>query len=232
MSETGGIWAYWEEASSEVHDAVGRKREERRSVLRELGLTLSHELGNALVSLATFRQMPADRSSTEMVASLKEDIRKLEQLNKRLEMLQNLDEIESTGVDLRTVVSEVGAAHDVAVEVGPDEVNLIVADELVRFALGALVETMTENYPPDAASDLTIQLRSTGEAEDRTALISLKGSHLELEGILPEPEKDAVPNQGRMAVFLAKEIIRIHQGHIHAGPGIQGTEILISLRSC
>jgi hypothetical protein len=31
-------------------------------------------------------------------------------------------------------------------------------------------------------------------------------------------------------VFLAKEIIRLHRGEIHAGPGLGGTEILISLR--
>jgi signal transduction histidine kinase len=40
-----------------------------------------------------------------------------------------------------------------------------------------------------------------------------------------------VPNQGRLGVFLAKEIIRLHRGEIHAGPGLEGTEILISLRS-
>jgi hypothetical protein len=34
-----------------------------------------------------------------------------------------------------------------------------------------------------------------------------------------------------MSVFLAKEILRLHHGEIHAGPGIEGTEILISLRS-
>jgi hypothetical protein len=31
-------------------------------------------------------------------------------------------------------------------------------------------------------------------------------------------------------VFLAKEILRLHHGEIHAGPGMEGTEILISVR--
>jgi hypothetical protein len=79
---------------------------------------------------------------------------------------------------------------------------------------------------------MTLQLRSTGEGGELTALVSLKGKNLELEGILPEPVEGAVPNQGRIAVFLAKEIIRLHHGEIHAGPGMEGTEILISLRSC
>jgi hypothetical protein len=33
-----------------------------------------------------------------------------------------------------------------------------------------------------------------------------------------------------MSVFLAKEILRLHHGQIHAGPGMEGTEILISVR--
>ena len=31
--------------------------------------------------------------------------------------------------------------------------------------------------------------------------------------------------------FLAKEILRLHHGEIHAGPGMEGTEILISVRA-
>jgi hypothetical protein len=78
--------------------------------------------------------------------------------------------------------------------------------------------------------ELALKVRSTGSGADLTALLSIKGRHLELEGILPEPTEDSVPNQGRITVFLAKEILRLHRGEIHAGPGIEGTEILISLR--
>ena len=74
-------------------------------------------------------------------------------------------------------------------------------------------------------------MRSTGSGAELTVLLSLKGKHLELEGILPEPEEGAVPNQGRVGVFLAKEILRLHHGEIHAGPGMEGTEILISVGS-
>jgi len=47
---------------------------------------------------------------------------------------------------------------------------------------------------------------------------------------LPEPSDGAIPNQGRLGVFLAKEILRLYHGEIHAGPGLEGTEILISFR--
>lgn len=232
IAETGGVWAFWEEASAEVHDAVERRRAERRSLLRELGLTLSHELGNALVSLATFRQVPPDKLTPPMYETLKADIGSLERLNQRLGMMQNLDEMEPAELDLRKLVKTVGDSCNVDVEVGPDPVRLLVAGKLLEFALISLVDTLAENRPTEGTRDLGLQLRSTGSGDELTALISFKGKNLELEGILPEPRPGEVPNQGRLAVFLAKEVIRLHQGDIHAGPGVMGTEILISLRSC
>ncbi len=230
VAETGGVWAFWEEASAEVHDATGRARGERRHLLRELALTLSHELGNALVSLATFRQVPAGRTTPALIETLKADIAKLEALNRRLGLMQTMDETEPRTVDLRELVKTLGASARLEVEVGPDPVRLHAAPALLEFALGALIETLAENHPEQAAAELALQLRSTGEGRELTALVSIKGKHLELEGILPEPVAEAVPNQGRLAVFLAKEIIRLHHGEIHAGPGMEGTEILVSLR--
>jgi signal transduction histidine kinase len=232
INETGGVWAFWEEASSQVHDAVLRSREERRSVLRELALTLSHELGNALVSLAMFRQVTDQKMSAEMLKTLKADIGSLERLNKRLGMMQNLDEIEPVEMDMRDLIKRVANDCQVEVEVVPDAVRLPIAADLLEFALSSLIDTLAENQTGLSDSNLALQLRSTGSEDELTALISIKGRNLELEGILPEPAQGEVPNQGRIAVFLAKEIIRLHRGEIHAGPGIQGTEILISIRAC
>ena len=89
---------------------------------------------------------------------------------------------------------------------------------------------MRENRGELGLRELSLKVRSTGTGPELTALLSLKGKHLELEGILPEPTEGSVPNQGRIGVFLAKEILRLHHGEIHAGPGLEGTEILISLR--
>ena len=146
--------------------------------------------------------------------------------------MQNLDEADPVEIDLRELVIKLGTSCKCEVEVGPDAVQLPVASDLLEFALSALLDNLSENQTGRGNPGLTIQLRSTGSHDELTALISVKGRNLELEGILPEPVVGDVPNQGRMAVFLAKEIIRLHQGEIHAGPGLQGTEILISLRAC
>ena len=117
------------------------------------------------------------------------------------------------------------------VEVGPDPVPLSVARGLMEFSLRSIIATVIENRSALNAGELALQVRSTGKGAELTALLSLKGKHLELEGILPEPTENEVPNQGKLGVFLAKEVLRLHQGEIHAGPGMDGTEILISLRS-
>ena len=232
VAETGGVWAFWQEASSEVHDAVTRQRANRRNLMHELGLTLSHELGNALVSLATFRQSStANPLPASLLETVKKDVAKLETLNRHLGLMQTLHEVEADAIDMRELAQNVGSFLGVRVEVGPDQVVLTVAKKMLEFALRSLVETITENRGELGAKDLALQVRSTGAGAELTALFSLKGRHLELEGILPEPVIGAVPNLGRLGVFLAKEILRLHHGEIHAGPGMEGTEILISFRN-
>lgn len=231
VAETGGTWAFWEEASGEVHDALARERAGRRDVLRELALTLSHELGNALVSLATFRQATEERPiPPPLIETMKRDVVQLEALNNNLALMQSFHEVEAANVDVRDVAQHVGSVLGIRVEVGPDPVVLMASKKLLEFALRALIRTVGENRPEHGLKELALKVRSTGSGADLTALLSLKGKHLELEGILPEPVSGAVPNQGRLGVFLAKEILRLHQGEIHAGPGMEGTEILISLR--
>jgi hypothetical protein len=231
IAETGGVWAYWEEASGEVHDAAVRARAGRRDLLRELSLTMSHEVGNALVSLATFRQSSSERPlPPALLATMKTDVSQLEGFNDHLALMLSLHETEASPLDVRDLAQQVGQALGLRVEVGPDPVVLEANHKLLEFALRALIRTVAENRPDQGVRELALKVRSTGSGAELTALLSLKGRNLELEGILPEPVDGSIPNQGRLAVFLAKEILRLHHGGIHAGAGMEGTEILFSLR--
>jgi hypothetical protein len=231
VAETGGVWAFWEEASAEVHDAIARAYSERRALLREIALTLSHEVGNALVSLATFRQLTYEKPlPASLLDTIKGDVAKLELLNNHFGLMESLYEAEAETIDIRDLAQSAGYAFGIRVEVGPDNVTMRVSKKLLEFAVRSLIQTVTENRPDKSTKELELKVRSTGTGGNLTALLSLKGTDLELEGILPEPTTESVPNQGRLAVFLAKEILRLHHGDIHAGPGIEGTEILISVR--
>jgi hypothetical protein len=232
VAETGGVWAFWEEASVEVHDAAVRFSTDRRDLLLEIALTLSHELSNGLVSLGILRQLaPGTVPPPPILEMVRGDVTRLEELNRSLSLMQVLHETTASLIDMRDLAREIGTALGLNVEVGSEPVKLSVARNLVSFALRSLITTVGENRPDRGLSELSMELRVTGEDRERTALLSLKGKRLELEGVLPEPKDVSVPNQGHLGVFLAKEILRLHHGEIHAGPGMQGTEILFSLRS-
>jgi hypothetical protein len=231
IAETGGTWAVWEEAGADVRDAVTRQRQERSELLRELGLTLAHEFGNALVSLSLLRQLRADQAiPATLLDTLRSEIARLESVNRVVGLMQNLHETAPSFVDIRELARAVGHQRGIKVKVKPEPVMLTVARSLVEFALRVLIETVSENRPEGVAQALTLQVRSSGSGTDLTALISIEGQGLELEGIVPEPVANAVPNQGRLGVLLAKEILRMHNGDIHGGPGMDGPEILVSLR--
>lgn len=231
VSETGGAWVFWEEASNDVADWMQDQRQNRLELLRDLSLTLNHELGNALVSFAAMGNRSSQlRLPAALRKSIASDLARLTRLNNDLVKLAEFALMQAEKVDLRTILQQAGEAVGTTVEVPPDPVEIEVVGELVRYALEALICTIAENQPADASSRLKVQLRSTGDATVMTALISIQGTGLELEGILPDPDPDQIPNQGRLAVFIAKEIVRLHGGEIHAGPGMEGTEILLSLR--
>jgi hypothetical protein len=155
----------------------------------------------------------------------------LEALNTNLALMESLHIAEPDRVDIRDIAQTVGQSLGVIVEVGTDPIILLANKKLIEFTIRSLLCTVVENRPEQGTSELALKVRSTGTEGELTALLSLKGRNLELEGILPEPVPDAVPNQGRMSVFLAKEILRLHHGEIHAGPGLECVEILISLQS-
>ena len=159
------------------------------------------------------------------------DIGKLEALNRQLGFLQTLTECVGKLVDLRELVHKLGADLELRVEAGDEPLPLFVAPELVDFALRALLGVVAENRGPRKTAELTLRVRMVGDGTKATALVSLSGRHLELEGILPEPQAEAVPNHGRIGVFIAKEILRMHQGEIHGGPGLEGAEILLAFRA-
>jgi hypothetical protein len=201
-------------------------------MLRELALTLNHELGNALVSLTTFRQANGDRPlPPALVQTVKGDVAQLETLNTNLALIQGLHEVDPAETEVREIAQAVGGSLGIRVEIGPEPIILRTSKQLLEFSLSAIIRAIAENRPDEAMKDLTLKVRSTGSGAELTALLSIKGKNLELEGILPEPVEESVPNQGRIGVFLAKEVLRLHQGEIHAGPGLECMEILISLRS-
>ena len=229
--EVGGVWVRWEDAAAELVESRERDRRARRELLRELALTLSHEMGNSLVSLSTFRQAGADRPlPVAMLETMRADIGRLQRLNTQLGLMQTMHEAEAGTVDVKDLAQEIGRSLGLRVEVSSESAVLNADRRLLDFALRSFFETIGENRGELGLRELALKVRRTGEGPNTIALVSLKGKPLELEGVLPRPTEASVPSQGHLKVLLAREILALHHGEIHAGPGLEGTEILISIR--
>jgi len=231
IAETQGVWANWEDATGELLEQHRRARAERLALLHDLALTLNHELGNSLVSLAALRHNPgAETNSPVLLAAIKRDIASLEAVNRHLASLPTFSEVEAESIDLRALVHSVGRKCGVTVETGSQEILLDVAPKLIEFGLESILESIAENRPGLGKRDLVMSLRTSGAGENLAAVLSIRGAGLALEGILPAPQPGATPTHGRIGVFIAKEIVHLHGGSIEAGTGTNGPEISLSIR--
>jgi hypothetical protein len=231
IAETQGVWVSWEDASAELVEQHRRERADRLALLHDLALTLNHELGNSLVSLAALRHNPgAETNSPVLLAAIKRDIAALEAINRHLSSLPTFSEVAAESVDLRALVYSVGRKCGISVETGAEEILLDVAPKLIEFGLESILESIAENRPGLGKRELVMSLRTAGSGDNLTAVLGIRGAGLALEGILPAPKPGATPTHGRIGVFIAKEIIRLHGGVIEAGTGVNGPDITITLR--
>ena len=256
VPELDGVWAVWEEAAPEIERITALLEQHRRELFRNLGLTLSHELSNPLVSLVTYAQLlargsnppvgvtPAGDSTPPMDSNpplgnialarevaLSNEVAKLKLLNEHATLLGEIATPTPAAVSLNSLLSDLAAERSLTTRFIEEQVVLNLDANLVKFAFGALLDAIAANRPDEGLQHLILTLRAVGTGAARTAVITIEGKRLELDGTLPPPSAGGTPNQGRLSVFLAREILRLHGGTLQAGPGLKGTDIQISLGS-
>ena len=236
--EVDGVWVQWEEAAPEIERIRAELEQHRRELFKNLGLTLSHELSNPLVSLVTFAQLltrgggsPAGTAALAQEVALASEVQKLQRLAEHATLLGEIAQPVATAVDLNALLTELATARGIATRFSEEQLVFQMDLTLVRFAFGSILDAIVANRPDEGAKNLTLTLRTAGTDAQRTAIITIEGKRLELDGTLPLPDPGTTPNQGRLSVFLAREILRLHGGTLSAGPGIKGTEIQISFGS-
>ncbi len=238
VPELDGVWVQWEEAAPEIERIRAEAEQHRRILFRNLGLTLSHELSNPLVSLVTFTQMLARGSKSPVPApgvatiasevALTAEIEKLERLAAHAMLLGEISQPAAETVDVQALLNEVATERGVTTRFTEETVVFKVDPHLLRFAFTAIFDALGANRPDEGTTGLILRLRSVGADALRAAVVTIEGKRLELDGTLPLPAIGATPNEGRLSVFLAREILRLHGGVLQAGPGMKGTDIQIS----
>lgn len=238
VPEIDGVWAMWEDAAPEIERVNTLLEQHRRELFRNLGLTLSHELSNPLVSLVTFAQMltrgsnsPVGSAALAQEVALTTEVAKLKLLNEHATLLGEIAQPAAKPVDLNALLTEVATARSLTTRFVEEQLVLNLDANLVKFAFGAILDAIAANRLDEGLQHLILTLRAVGAGAQRTAVITIEGKRLELDGTLPPPAAGSTPNQGRLSVFLAREILRLHGGTLQAGPGLKGTDIQISLGS-
>jgi signal transduction histidine kinase len=245
--EIDGVWVQWEEAAPEIERIRAEHEQHRRILFKNLGLTLSHELSNPLVSLVTFSQLLSRSQSRPPLAatlpaadgaallasevSLATEVQKLQRLAEHATVLGEIAAPTAQSIELTALLTELATARGMNTRFSEEQIVFSVDPTLLRFAFMAIFDALGANRPDEGTTGLLLTLRTAGTDGQRTAIITIEGKRLELDGILPLPAPGITPNEGRLSVFLAREILRLHGGTLQAGPGIKGTDIQISFGS-
>ncbi len=234
VPETGGVWAQWEDATPELAHRAAVAERERLKLCREMGLTLSHELGSPVVTLTTFLQLAQHQGASpellaDFTAQLDRDVGKLKELTRVLHLMQEFMSGGTGRIDLGELARTL-QLHGIF-QVKPNEVPpVIVGNEpMLRFALQAILDAIFRNRSVEDGP-ISIEVKRRGEGESETGLVVLSGRNLYLEGFV-ETSKGPMPAHPVLGVFLAREIIRWHNGVLQGGQGLTGSEVQISLRA-
>ena len=236
VPEIDGVWAIWEDSAPEIERVNVILEQSRRELFRNLGLTLSHELSNPLVSLVTFAHLltrgsnsPVGSAALAQETALTSEVAKLKLLNEHATLLSEIAQPVAKSTDLGLLLSEIATPRGLTTRFVEEQLVLLLDPNLVRFAFCSIFDAIAANRLDEGLQHLILTLRAVGEGAQRQAVITIEGKRLELDGILPLPLAGATPNHGRLSVFLAREILRLHGGTLQAGPGLKGTDIQISL---
>ncbi len=241
IPDRDAVWVVWEEAAPEIERIQALLEAHRRQLLQSLGLTLSHELSNPLVSLVTFSQLlqrgdpsgqPPPTGGAAALAqdlALATEVKKLQVLAEHAALLDLLAHPAPVTADLNPVLAEVTLAHGITTRISEEQLVFRLDPRLLRFAFNAIFEAIAANRPDEGTKNLLLSLRTTGAGDQRLAVMTIEGKNLELDGVLFRPGSGGTPNQGRLSVFLAQEILRLHGGTLQSGPGLKGTDVQISL---
>jgi signal transduction histidine kinase len=240
VPEIDGVWATWEDSAPEIERVQHLLEQHRRELFRNLSLTLSHELSNPLVSLVTFAHVlsrdsnsptPIGGAALAHEVALTSEVAKLKVLSEHATLLGEIAQPVAKAADLNLLLTDVATSRGLTTRFVEEQLILSLDPNLVRFAFGSILDAISANRLDEGLQHLILTLRGVGSGAQRMAVITIEGKRLELDGILPPPAPGTTPNQGRLSVFLAREILRLHGGTLQAGPGLKGTDIQISLGS-
>jgi hypothetical protein len=236
---TGECWVSWDE-SALTADASAHKREtERHQMLHDLGIMISHELANAMFSVSTYfqhlqRQRPAEEPAHPLIERVGKDMERMKAMPYLLSTLYEMSKRPTAQVDLKQLVQSVakelnGNANvpEVAPVIWGHEKNL---KEALLWLCREVLDTKDKVDIGSREAKFTLSLKEKGRGDDSVCLVTIAYPGLRVDQI-KVGDATSTEEYPTVPVYLAREVIRFHFGTVHVGQGIDGPELMISLRS-
>lgn len=234
VPETGGVWVQWSDGAAELAARSDAIEQERLKLCRELGLTLSHELGSPQVTFSTFLQLMQQGGATselteEFGPPFAQAVDRMRTLGEVLRLMQEFMSGPTSRIDLGDLCRSLELRGRVRVVCGEMSPVIQGNEPMLRFALQMITDGLLRQQA-GADAGITLGVKRRGEGPDETGLLVFAGRDLRLEGFL-DPMPGGAPVHPLLAVFLAREIIHWHQGSLQGGQGLTGGEVQIALKS-
>ncbi len=239
IPETGGCWVWWDESALTADSSAEKREAERHQILHDLGIMISHELANAMLSVSTYfqhlrSQRIADEPVHPLIERVGQDLERMKAMPHLLSTLYEMSKQPTGRVDMKRVV------QSVAKEVGgqantPDKAPVIWGHEKnLRDALvwlcREIIETRDWIGPVGRDERIAITVEQRGRDDEAVCLVTIAYPGLRVDQI-KVGEATTTGEYPTVPVFLAREVIRFHYGSVHVGQGIDGSELMIALRS-
>jgi hypothetical protein len=239
IAETGGCWVWWDESALTADSTAQKRESERHQTLHDLGIMISHELANAMLSVSTYfhhypRQRFSDDPGYPLIERVRQDLERMKAMPHLLSTLYEMSKQPAERVNMKQVV------ESVAKEVGgrattPDSDPIIWGHEknlhdALLWLCSEIIETRDPTEPVGRDTKIVISLQQRGRDEEAICLVTIAYPGLRVDQI-KVGEATTTGEYPTVPVFLAREVIRFHYGTVHVGQGIDGSELMITLRS-
>jgi len=242
LPEPGGFWVIWDDNGASAHSVEKKLEDERYRILHDIGLVLSHELANALLSVSTYFQHVSNNPSEAGSLAVQpvrlqaeRDMARLKEIPHILEQLYEMARRRTASVDMKRLVQAVAKEVGGTAEVTEAKAAIWGHEEHLHNALLWMCKEiiLSRDAPGsdvnDAKIKLTLQERHReGAAAICLVTIAYPGLRLDQIKVGDEESVDEYPTT---PVYLAREIIRYHYGTVHIGQGLDGPEVHIAVKS-
>jgi hypothetical protein len=239
IPETGGCWVWWDDSALTADSTSQTREAERHQILHDLGIMISHELANAMLSVSTYfhhypRQRMSDDPGYPLIERVRQDLERMKAMPHLLSTLYEMSKQPAARVDMKLVVQSV--AKDVGGKAntpadGPfiwgHERNL---HDALLWLCSEIIETRDRTEPLSRETKIAITLQQRGRDDDAICLVTIAYPGLRVDQI-KVGEATTTGEYPTVPVFLAREVIRFHYGTVHVGQGIEGSELMITLKS-